>query len=92
MSIHSSLKSSDDLVGERNVWTRVERLQALRKVGRWEEGDPVTGLPKVRTQFKSKSKKQLKAEAAAAKGEEGEGEEAPDAEGGETPSAEESKS
>ena len=30
------------------------------------EGDPVTGLPKVRTRYKVKSKKQLKAEAAAA--------------------------
>ena len=65
MSIHSSLKISGALVGARNVWTRVERLQALKKVGLWEEGDPVTGLPKVRTRFKSKSKKQLKAEAAA---------------------------
>ena len=90
MSIHSSLKSSDDLIGERNVWTRVERLQALRKVGRWEEGDPVTGLPKVRTHFKSKSKKQLKAEAAG--GEEGEGEGSAEGEGGETSSAPESKS
>jgi small basic protein (TIGR04137 family) len=69
MSIHSSLKSSDELAGERNVWTRVERLQALKKVGRWDEGDPVTGLPKVRTRFKVKSKKQLKAETPAAPGE-----------------------
>ena len=92
MSIHSSLKSSDDLIGERNVWTRVERLQALRKVGRWEEGDPVTGLPKVRTHFKSKSKKQLKAEAATEGGEEGEGEGSAEGEGGETSSAPESKS
>ena len=64
MSIHSSLKVSGALAGARNVWTRVERLKALQKVGLWEDGDPVTGLPKVRTQFKTKSKKQLKAEAA----------------------------
>jgi small basic protein (TIGR04137 family) len=64
MSIHSSLKNSGDLAGERNVWTRVERLAALKKIGNWEDGDPVTGLPKVRTQFKTKSKKQLKEEAA----------------------------
>lgn len=70
MSIHSSLKNSGDLAGERNVWTRVERLAALKKIGNWEDGDPVTGLPKVRTQFKTKSKKQLKAEAAG-EGEEG---------------------
>ena len=64
MSIHSSLKTSGQLRGERNVWTRMERIQALRKVGLWEEGDSVVGLPKVRTHFKVKSKKQLKAEAA----------------------------
>ena len=72
MSIHSSLKVSGAMRGQRNVWTRVERLAALRKEGRWEEGASVLGLPKVRTRFKVKSKKQLKAEAAAAKGDEGE--------------------
>ncbi|MHC4515666.1 MAG: small basic protein [Planctomycetota bacterium] len=76
MSIHSSLKVSGAGVGVRNVWTRMERLVALKKVGRWEEGDPVTGLPKVRTRFKVKTKKQLKAEAHA-------GEAVPGAEGAE---------
>ena len=77
MSIHSSLKISGSLVGARNVWTRVERINALKQVGLWAEGDPVTGLQKVRTRFKTKSKKQLKAEAAGVPGEEaveGEGE------------------
>ena len=75
MSIHSSLKASGGLRGSRNVWTRTERLAALKKDGRWSDGDSVLGLPKVRTRFKVKSKKQLKAEAAAAKLEEaGEGE------------------
>ncbi len=69
MSIHSSLKFSGALTGARNVWTRVERLKALQKMGLWEDGDPVTGLPKVRTSFKTKSKKQLKAEAAGVDGE-----------------------
>ena len=64
MSIHSSLKVSGQLRGERNVWTRFERIQALMKLGRWHEGDTVLGLPKVRTHFKVKTKKQLKAEAA----------------------------
>ncbi len=67
MSIHSSLKISGAGKGSRNVWTRVERLAALRKEGRWQHGDSVLGLPKVRTRFKVKSKKQLKAEAAAAR-------------------------
>lgn len=67
MSIHKSLKSSGGMRGSRSVWTRVERLNVLKKEGRWSEGDSVVGLPKVRTKFKSKSKKQLKAEAAAAR-------------------------
>ncbi len=64
MSIHSSLKISGKLSGARNVWTRMERLVALKREGRWNEGDPVIGLPKVRTHFKVKSKKQLKADSA----------------------------
>jgi small basic protein (TIGR04137 family) len=63
MSIHASLKISGKLSGERNVWTRAERIAALQKLGRWNDGDDVVGLPKVRTRFKVKSKKQLKAEA-----------------------------
>ena len=66
MSIHSSLKVSGGLRGSRNVWTRMERLAALKKEGRWD-GESVLGLPKVRTRFKTKSKKQLKAEAQAAR-------------------------
>ena len=64
MSIHSSLKISGALVGRRSVWTRVERLAALKQEGKWSEGDPVLGLPKVVTGYKEKSKKQLKADAA----------------------------
>lgn len=60
MSIHSSLKASGT-VGQRNVWTRVERLAALKKSGRWTEEDGVTGLPKVRTRFKVVTKKKKKA-------------------------------
>ncbi|MHC5062667.1 MAG: small basic protein [Planctomycetota bacterium] len=86
MSIHSSLKISGGLVGSRNVWTRMERLQVLKQEGRWQDGDSVLGLPKVRTQFKSKSKKQLKASAAEAttEGEAAEGEAAADASGSAT--------
>ena len=63
MSIHRSLKTSGRLIRARNVWTRLERIQVLQKEDRWKDGDPVTGLPKVRTRFKTKSKKQLKEEA-----------------------------
>lgn len=61
MSIHSSLKSSGGGVGQRNVWTRVERLAVLQKAGNWNPEDGVTGLPKVRTRFKVVSKKKKKA-------------------------------
>ncbi|MFK7742505.1 MAG: small basic protein [Planctomycetota bacterium] len=60
MSIHSSLKSSSTGVGERNVWTRVERIATLKKAGNWTPEDGVTGLPKVRTKFKVVSKRKKK--------------------------------
>lgn len=63
MSVHSSLKISGKGATDRNVWTRAERLVALKKVGKWKDGDRVVGLPKVRTRFKVKSKKQVKASA-----------------------------
>ena len=62
MSIHSSLKISGAGRGNRNVWSRIERLAVLKREGRWTEAASVVGLPKVRTRFKSKTKKQLKAE------------------------------
>lgn len=62
MSIHRSLKISRGATGERNVWTRMERIVALQKVGRWQEGGEVEGLPKVRTRFKTKAKKKAKEE------------------------------
>ncbi len=65
MSIHSSLKSSNSGGGQRNVWTRVERLAALKKAGRWQDGQRVVGLPKVRTAFKAKGAKKKKEETAA---------------------------
>jgi small basic protein (TIGR04137 family) len=63
MSIHSSLRVRGGMAGSRNVWTRVERLVALKRDGRWEEGKSVLHLPKVRTRFKVKSKKEAKAAA-----------------------------
>lgn len=63
MSIHSSLKTSTSGGGQRNVWTRIERLEALKKAGKWQEGKRVEGLPKVRTSFKAKAKKKADGEA-----------------------------
>ena len=67
MTIHSSLKLSGAAGGQRNVWTRMERLNALKKAGRWKEGDRVEGLRKVRTAFKAKAKKKAEEPAAGAK-------------------------
>lgn len=65
MSIHRSLKVSRGTGGQRNVWTRMERIVALKKQGRYEEGKAL-GLPKVRTRFKTKSKKKAAPDEAAA--------------------------
>ena len=64
MSIHSSLRGVNTLSGERSVFTRVERIQKLMKEGKLQDEDSPFGLPKVRTRFKVKSAKQLKAEKA----------------------------
>lgn len=67
MSIHSSLKLAGAAGGQRNVWTRIERLAALKKAGKWKDGDRVEGLRKVRTSFKAKAKKKAEATDGAAK-------------------------
>lgn len=68
MSIHSSLRISSAGGGQRNVWSRVERIAALKKASKWKDGDRVTGLPKVRTRFKIKAKKKADDAAAPAAG------------------------
>jgi small basic protein (TIGR04137 family) len=67
MSIHSSLRGANTLIGERSVFTRTERLAILKKQGKFtEEQGSVYGLPKVRTRFKvAGAKKTPKAEKAA---------------------------
>ena len=57
MSIHPSLRGFDTLVGQRSVYSRVERLQKLIREGKMTEDDSVYGLPKVRTQYRVKTKK-----------------------------------
>jgi small basic protein (TIGR04137 family) len=62
MSIHSSLKGVNTLVGERSVLTRVERIQLLAKEGKFDESSSsVWGLPKVRTKFTASSGKKATA-------------------------------
>jgi len=62
MSIHSSLKGVNTLVGERSVLSRVERIEKLAKDGKFDvEDGSVYGLPKVRTKFKVAGGKKAKA-------------------------------
>ena len=64
MSLHKSLKSNSKLARMRNVMTRVERIEKLRMLGKWnEEEDSVFGLPKVKIQkIKAGKKKKKKKE------------------------------
>ena len=68
MSIDPSLKVKSGQLRARNVLTRAERIERLKKARKWADGDRVLGLPKVRTVFKQKGKKKekTKAETAAA--------------------------
>jgi small basic protein (TIGR04137 family) len=71
MSMDRSLKLKDALVRHRNVLTRAERIDVLKDEERWNEGDPVTGLPKVahrKSAAGKKAKAEATAEAAAAAG------------------------
>ena len=60
MSIHRSLSVKGKLVRQRNVFTRAERLEILKKAGKYKDGDPVFGLPKVTTAVKVKKAKAKK--------------------------------
>jgi small basic protein (TIGR04137 family) len=47
MSRHPSFGRSNKSVKKRSVLKRFERIDALKKLGRWKEGEnQVTGLPK----------------------------------------------
>lgn len=48
MSLHRSLKSGSGLGTKRSVLKRIERVDLLKKQGKWKEGDRVTGLPKTK--------------------------------------------
>lgn len=66
MSIDPSLKLKNALVRHRNVLTRAERIDVLKDEERWNEGDPVTGLPKVAHRKSAAGKKSKEAPEAAA--------------------------
>jgi len=71
MSIHPSLSSSDKDKKQRSVLKRTERLRMMMEKGQWKEGDPVYGLPKIKTvRIKIKKEKAVveKPEVAATEG------------------------
>ena len=48
MTIDRSLRVRKGMLSNRNVLKRAERLEKLKETERWQEGDSVFGLPKVR--------------------------------------------
>lgn len=48
MGLHPSLKRAEKLGGSRSVMTRTERIKWLKEKGKWNEDDPVLGLPKIK--------------------------------------------
>ncbi len=64
MSIHPSLRSSEKGKKQRSVLKRTERLKTMMDKEQWKEGDPVYGLPKIKT-VRIKIKKEKAAEKAA---------------------------
>jgi small basic protein (TIGR04137 family) len=69
MSIHPSLNLSDKDKKARSVLKRTERLRMMMEKGQWKEGDPVYGLPKIKTlRLKIKKEKAEKVEALTAEG------------------------
>ncbi len=48
MSQHASLKAATKITMKRNVLKRFERIDALKKQGKWKAGDRAYGLPKLK--------------------------------------------
>ncbi|MBI1901738.1 MAG: small basic protein [Planctomycetia bacterium] len=72
MTIDKSLRSRLGLVRNRSVLSRAERIERLKTVDRWKEGDSPMGLPKVRVhRLTMKKKKKAKEEEAVVAGEAG---------------------
>ena len=49
MSIHPSLKTPEKDKKPRSVLKRIERIRMMSDKEQWKEGDPVFGLPKIKT-------------------------------------------
>ena len=48
MSVHPSLKTKGSVGEKRNVLKRYERIDQLKKEGRYKDGDKAWGLPKTK--------------------------------------------
>jgi len=48
--MHSSLKAAARIRTRRNVLKRYERIEILKKAGKWKEGDRAYGLPKTKAE------------------------------------------
>lgn len=73
MSIHRSLASRSKLKRQRNVLSRVERIEKMVDQGRWNAGDTVFGLPalkvlKIKTGKEKKKEKETEEAAATGAG------------------------
>lgn len=64
MSMHPSLKASEKGKKARSVLKRIERIKSMIDKEKWQEGDAVYGLPKIKT-VRIKIMKKEKAEKAA---------------------------
>ena len=63
MTLDKSLKVRAGSIKNRNVLTRAERIKRLKELARWNEGDPVLGIPKTRVvKVSLKKKKKVKKE------------------------------
>jgi len=63
MSIHPSLNSPEKDKKPRSVLKRSERLRSMMEKGKWQEGEDVYGLPKIKSlKIKIKKEKAEKAE------------------------------
>jgi small basic protein (TIGR04137 family) len=57
MTLDRSLRVRAGSIRNRNVLTRAERIANLQAAEKWQEGDAVLGMPKVRVQKISLKKK-----------------------------------
>ena len=48
MSLHPSLRTAGNVSEVRNVLKRYERIDVLKKAGRYQDGQKVWGLPKTK--------------------------------------------